>query len=248
MSTSAGTALVVGGSGALGSAIITLLRDIGLSVVATSTTGTEPGTDGTRWVRFDARDGEAGAAGLARAVEQTGEPVRVLVYAAGAASSKSRLAETTSAECVELLTINAAGLHAVWRAVHPAARSGAARVVVISSQAALTCTPGNGPYSASKAALEAVAVTLAKEEAEHGVRVNVLSPSLIASPQAEHLLALKGETDIDRYYRSLPWGRALTLAEVAQLAVSIVCDPAWGYASGQIVRLGADIPTPRGNP
>lgn len=239
-----GAALIVGGSGALGARIVAMLADRGHAVVATSTSGTATGPDAAkhaRWVRFDARDGGSGTAELAQAVDEGG-PLGVLVYAAGAGSSKSPLALTSWSESVELLTVNAAGLHAVWRAVHPAARAGAARVVVISSQAAVTCTPGNGPYSASKAALEAVALTLAREEAAHGVRVNVVSPSLIDSPMAERLLALKGVTDIEGYYRQLPWGRALSIGEVAATVVALACDPAWQYSSAQVVRLGADIP------
>ncbi|WP_433635552.1 SDR family oxidoreductase [Nocardia sp. CA-120079] len=235
-----GTALVVGGSGVLGAEIAVLLRDRGHSVVVTSTAPIDRGTAGMEWVRFDARDGDATS--LVRAIDSFSQPLDVLVYAAGTSSSKARLAETPLAESAELFTINAVGLHAVWRAVCAAARAGETSVLVISSQAAATCTPGNGPYSASKAALEAFALTLAKEEAEHGVRVNVLSPSLIASPQAERVLALKGEHDAEGYYRGLPWGRALGVAEVAEVAVNVVCDAAWRYASGQIVRLAADIP------
>ncbi|WP_433717108.1 SDR family NAD(P)-dependent oxidoreductase (plasmid) [Nocardia sp. CA-084685] len=239
--TAPGSALVVGGSGVLGAEIALLLRDRGHSVVVTSTTPVDRSTTaGMELVRFDARDGDATS--LARAIDSFGQPLNVLVYAAGASSSKARLAETPLAESAELFTINAVGLLAVWRAVCPAARAGKARVLVISSQAAATCTPRNGPYSASKAALEAFALTLAKEEAEHGVRVNVLSPSLIASPQAERVLALKGEHDAESYYRGLPWGRALGVDEVAEAAVNVVCDAAWQYASGQIVRLAADIP------
>jgi NAD(P)-dependent dehydrogenase (short-subunit alcohol dehydrogenase family) len=239
-----GTALVVGGSGALGGAIAGLLRERGHDVLATYCGRGPLSLDKVGWVRFDARDPDT-AVDVSRAVEAPSRKLDVLVYAAGSASSKHMLADTPAEECAELFAVNALGLAVLWRALHPAARAGAARVVVISSQAALSRTPGNGPYSASKAALEAIALTLAKEEAGYGVRANVLSPSLIASPQAEHVIALKGENDVEGYYRRQPWGRALSLKEAAEAAVAVVCDEAWRYASGQILRLAADIPPAR---
>ncbi|WP_280471108.1 SDR family oxidoreductase [Nocardia cyriacigeorgica] len=234
----AGAALVIGGSGAVGAAVVQLLLDRGHRVVATSTTGTGPAAPDLTWARFDARSGDD-LGGLAAAV---GQHLDVMVFAAGAASSKARLDAAAPAELTDLFTINAGALQQIWRAVHPAARSGRARVVVLSSQAAATCTPGNGAYSASKAALEALALTLAKEEAGHGVRVNVVAPSLICSPMAEQILARKGITDPADYYARLPWGRALSIDEVAQTTVAVVCDPSWQYVSGQIIRLDADIP------
>jgi NAD(P)-dependent dehydrogenase (short-subunit alcohol dehydrogenase family) len=99
----------------------------------------------------------------------------------------------------------------------------------------------NGPYTASKAALEAVALTLAKEEAGSGVRVNIVAPSLVESPQAQTVLARKGVTDTAVYYAGLPWGRALSVDEVAEVIVGIGADEQWRYLTGQVLRMAADI-------
>ena len=241
MTAAPGTALVVGASGALGAAIAARLRARGYLLVAThAASSPPPPASGWTWARFDARDGESGE--VAVALTACGEPLEVVVYAAGAASSKRELAASPPGELADLFAVNALGLASLWRGVHELARAGRARVLAVGSQAAATCTPGNGPYAASKAALEALALTLAKEEARHGVRVNVLSPSIIASPQAERIIALKGESDAEAYYRKLPWGRALSLEEVADAAASLAADATWSYLSGQVVPLCADIP------
>jgi hypothetical protein len=41
----------------------------------------------------------------------------------------------------------------------------------------------------------------------------------VASPLAATVLARKGVSDAEEYYRSLPWGRALSLDEVAAVVV-----------------------------
>lgn len=234
-------ALVVGGTGAIGTAVIDRLNKRGRAVVATYRSQERPARDGaTTWARFDTEDA-ATAAGVAEAVRADGRPLRTLVYAAGVGSTKRSVQETSLAEFQQLWQVNALGFVALWQAVAELARADAARVVAISSEAARTLGSGNGPYSASKAALEALAITLAKEEAAHGVRVNVLSPSLVASPMAENMLAHKGISSPDEYCAALPFGRALDPGEVAGLVVDVATSEHWQYASGQVVRLAADV-------
>jgi NAD(P)-dependent dehydrogenase (short-subunit alcohol dehydrogenase family) len=95
----------------------------------------------------------------------------------------------------------------------------------------------SGPYTATKAALQSVAVTLAREEAVNGVRVNVLAPSLIRSPMAEEVLRRKGVSDPEAHYRALPWGRPLDADEVAAARLAVALDPPWRYVSGRVIPL-----------
>src|SRR6266508_2319602 len=212
-------ALLVGGTGAIGTAVVDRLVKRGYAVVATYRGQERPVRDGeTTWAGFDAHEPET-AASVADAVRADGHPLRAVVYAAGVGSTKRPVVDTPLDEFQQLWQVNALGFVAVWQAIAPVARGQAASVVTISSDAARTAGGGNGPYSASKAALETVALTLAKEEAAHGVRVNVVSPALVASPMAETMLAHKGIADPAGYYRSLPSGRALGIDEVAELVV-----------------------------
>lgn len=232
-------ALVVGGSGAIGAAVVDRLFKRGHTVLATCRGGEQPaGEAAVTWVRFDATEPDS-ATRIAEALDTEHDPLRTIIYAAGAGSTKRTVGDTPLSEFNLLWQVNAAGLVAVWQAVARSARAGAARVVAVSSETVRSAGAGNGPYTASKAALEAIATTLAKEEAAHGVRVNVVSPSLVASPMAETLLRHKDVPDPAAYYATLPWGRALETAEVADLVVEVATGEHWRYATGQVFRLAA---------
>jgi NAD(P)-dependent dehydrogenase (short-subunit alcohol dehydrogenase family) len=234
-------ALVVGGTGVIGTAVLDRLVKRGHAVLATYRNQGRPIRDGeTIWARFDAREPET-ATSVAEAVRGDGRPLRTLVYAAGIGSTKRSIVDTPLDEFQQLWQVNAFGFAAVWQAVADLARADAASVVAISSEAARTAGSGNGPYSASKAALETIVLTLAKEEATHGVRCNVVSPSLVASPMAETMLAYKGIEAPREYYASLPFGRALDAGEVAELVVEVAVGEHWRCASGQVLRLAANI-------
>ena len=73
----------------------------------------------------------------------------------------------------------------------------------------------------------------------YGVRVNVLAPSLVDSPLADHILQLKGVVDRHAYVDMLPQGRMITTLEVAEAAVSMGLDLQWDYANGQVFRLAS---------
>jgi NAD(P)-dependent dehydrogenase (short-subunit alcohol dehydrogenase family) len=234
-------ALVVGGTGAVGAAVVDRLTKRAHAVLATYRNRERPARDGaTTWARFDAEAPDT-AATVAEGVRADGHPLRTLIYAAGVGSTKRPVADTPLAEFKQLWQLNALGFVAIWQAVAGIARADAASVVVISSEAARTAGSGNGPYSASKAALESIVLTLAKEEAAHGVRLNVVSPSLVASPMAEAMLAHKGIKAPAEYYATLPFGRALEVGEVAELVLDVAVGEQWRYASGQVLRLAADI-------
>lgn len=232
-------AVVIGGSGAIGRSVVAELRTRGLGVIATHH-GQHPSDPdaGAGWVPFDAASGDATE--LRAAVDAVPDRLAVVVFAVGVPSSKRPVADTPREEFARLFAVNALGLVTAWQALAPRARAGAARLVVVSSDTVRVAGAGNGAYTASKAALEALALTLAKEEARHGVRVNVVAPSLVASPQAEQILALKGVTDVGAHYAGLPAGRALTVQEVAGVIGGLGCDPVWDYATGTVVRLVFD--------
>ncbi|NES17050.1 MULTISPECIES: SDR family NAD(P)-dependent oxidoreductase [Micromonospora] len=232
-------AVVIGGSGAIGRSVVAELRTRGLGVIATHH-GQHPSDPdaGTGWVPFNAASGDA--TGLRAAVDAVPNRLAVVVFAVGVPSSKRPVADTPGEEFARLFAVNALGLVTAWQALAARARAGAARLVVVSSDTVRVAGAGNGAYTASKAALEALALTLAKEEARHGVRVNVIAPSLVASPQAEQILAVKGVTDIGAHYAGLPAGRALTVQEVAGVIGGLGCDPVWDYATGTVVRLVFD--------
>lgn len=75
------------------------------------------------------------------------------------------------------MRVNAFAPVYVMRELLPAMREhDFGRVINVTSGAALECPTGAGPYSASKAALNAFTVTAAREHADENVRINLMSP------------------------------------------------------------------------
>ena len=70
-------------------------------------------------------------------------------------------------------------------------------IAMISSIAAQALNPGFGVYSVSKAALEAMAHTLAREEKPNGMRVNMIAPGLVDTDMGRKIVeATGGPADI----------------------------------------------------
>ena len=237
-------AVVTGASGALGTAINARLREHGWKTIATYRTrpphGGERVGDGTTWVHFDAAE-DTSADGLRHAVEAHASCLRAVFACVGAPSTKRTVADTPAAEFETVHRANVLSLVRTWHALASRARQDRASVLAVGSDAGRAARARNGPYSAAKAALESLVSTLAKEEQPHGVRVNLLAPSLIDSPLAQQIMSLKGVTDPESYYRELPWGRPLSLGEVANACINITTAPQWAYATGQTYPLGAAL-------
>lgn len=230
-------ALITGASGAIGGTIADLLLDRGWSVIGTYCHA-EPATKRVQWRRFDGATGE-GTEELQAALDVTPLPLQAVFCCVGAPSSKHSISDTAESEFSDVYAANALSFVRTWHVIRGRARTDHTSVLALSSDAATSSRAGNGPYSAAKAALHALITTLAREEHEHGVRVNAIAPSLIDSPLAEEILSLKGITDRPAYYAGLPWGRPLTTGEVAAVALDVATAPHWRYASGQIFDLAA---------
>jgi NAD(P)-dependent dehydrogenase (short-subunit alcohol dehydrogenase family) len=84
-----------------------------------------------------------------------------------------------------------------------------------------------------KAALEALAFTLAKEEARHGIHVNVVAPGIVDTEMGRRLVkATTGAEDIHTLDATLPFGRVCQPEDVAAVVCFMVSD-ASRYVTGQ---------------
>ncbi len=238
------SALVFGATGAIGKTTIECLQSRNLKHIL-ATYHHEPPVQvseykNVQWIQFEANDLQS-IQGIKSSLEQLNVHLRAVIFCIGIPSSKRSIAETLQDEWLELYTTNCVSFVNMYSALKEFIRNGKASVVVLSSDTTHKIGICNGPYTASKVALEATALTLAKEEAKYGVRVNILAPSLVDSPLADHILSLKGITDREEYMKTLPWGRTLTTFEVAESAVSLALDKNWEYVTGQMFRLAAGI-------
>jgi 3-oxoacyl-[acyl-carrier protein] reductase len=188
-------------------------------------------------VHLDVTDALSVAAAVEEATAALG-PIDILVNNAGMASRGHPVVDTDPAELPRLLAVNAFGPHRLAQLVLPAMRTRPRGDLVFISSADVTRLSANGaPYNMSKAAMEALAFTLAKEERPHGVHVNVVAPGLVATEMGERLVAAKVGTTIGDLDSRYPFGRVCTPDDVAGAVLFLVSGLA-GYVTGQ--RIGVD--------
>jgi NAD(P)-dependent dehydrogenase (short-subunit alcohol dehydrogenase family) len=175
----ADVALVCGGGGALGSALVEALRARGDRVVAVDV-GHEAGDrDGVRRERVDLTDADEVAA-LWERLASTGDPPRWVANAAGGWRGGS-VADSDPEGVRFLARLN---LATCWWSCREAARHlppGGA-VVNVAARAASRGGAGAAAYAVAKAGVVRLTEVLAAELAPRRVRVNAISPSLIDTP------------------------------------------------------------------
>jgi NAD(P)-dependent dehydrogenase (short-subunit alcohol dehydrogenase family) len=105
-------------------------------------------------------------------------------------------------------------------------------IVNLSSRAAVLGAPGEYvDYAASKAAVDALTIGLAKEVAAEGIRVNAVRPGLIKT----EIHASGGEPGrVERLQSGVPMGRGGQAEEVAQAVMWLLSEQA-GYTTGSFL-------------
>jgi NAD(P)-dependent dehydrogenase (short-subunit alcohol dehydrogenase family) len=193
-------ALVTGASRGIGYFTALELAKAGAHVVACARTvgGLEDLDDAIKalggsatLVPFDLADMNAIDALGASIFERWGK-LDILVANAGVLGVISPIGHIEAKTFEKVMTINVTATWRLIRSVDPLlARSDAGRAVILSSAAAHKCRPFWGPYSASKAAVEALARTWAGESQSTPLRVTSVDPG--ATRTAMRAQAVPGE-------------------------------------------------------
>ena len=182
------TAIVTGGTGGLGSAVVErLLRD-GWRVVVPWIVERElermPPRDGLELVQADLFDQQAvEQRRRAAAAEQREAPLRGLVNLVGGFAAGSKVHETPIEEFEKQFRLNLRPTYLVTQAALPQMlEAGGGAIVCVGTRAALQPFPGAAGYISSKAAVIAFAHAVATEYKNDSVRCNVILPSVIDTP------------------------------------------------------------------
>jgi NAD(P)-dependent dehydrogenase (short-subunit alcohol dehydrogenase family) len=202
------TALVTGGSRGIGRAVALRLAADGARVAVHYGAGEAAAKEtvarieaaGGRAFTVQASFGTAGPEGAGAAVERLFAALEaelgkdgdaagldVLVNNAGV-SSACDITQITEAEINRLLAVNVTTPLLVIQAALPLLRDNG-RVVNIGSAATRIAVPLQIGYTASKAALEALAPTLAIELGRRGITVNTVAPGVIRTDMTEHFVS-----------------------------------------------------------
>jgi NAD(P)-dependent dehydrogenase (short-subunit alcohol dehydrogenase family) len=235
-------ALVTGAGRGIGRAIALALAEDGANVVinyrkddaAASETVAAIEKLGRRAVAYCAPvdDFESLASMVDAATKEFG-PIDILVNNAGIASRGQSVVDTDPKELERCIRIHALGPAYLCKLVLPGMRSRPrGDVVMISSVATLHWAANSAPYNMGKAAMEALAFGLAKEERPHGIHVNVVAPGLVETEMGRRLMKASGVDDLRKLDASMPYGRVCQPEDIANVVRSIVSDVG-AYMTGE---------------
>lgn len=235
-------ALVTGGSRGIGRGIALALAEAGADVAIgyrrererAEAVVKELEAHGVRAMAFaaDVREGPAVHAMVAGAREALGG-LDVVVANAGVPTRFEPLHEVDPGYFDRVIQIDLYGAFHTLHAALPflrAQRSGV--VLTVSSIAADACGANGGPYVAAKAAVNALTIVAARENARAGVRCNVIAPGLVATDIADGMIEAHGEGIV----KAIPLGRIGTPAEIGALAVYLASDDA-AWVTGKVFRI-----------
>ena len=208
-------ALVVGGTGLIGSAVVEQLRTEGATVVSAAR---HPGNG----ITLDAQDPASVTDALQQVIEQHGRLDAVVVAAAPSAQTLDASRQADPEQVLAAVDAKAMAFLRVANAALPIMiRAGYGRIVGVSGQNAFLT--GNITGSVRNAALIIAAKNLADSVAGSGVTVNTVSPGTVAaSPSSDVELGRGGESSPE---------------QIADL-IAFLVSPRSGAISGESIAIG----------
>ncbi|HEX7852392.1 MAG TPA: SDR family oxidoreductase [Sphingobium sp.] len=240
-------AVVTGGGGGIGEAIVRALGAKGVKVVAV-------GRNPAKLEKLAASVGASFALStIAVDITAPDAPKQIVDHAVttfgrldilvnNAGSFNFGPVDTTTDEMLnEVLAVSMAAPFRLCREAIPHLGEGSS-VVFIGSTWGIYGTPGGGAYSVVKSGLIGLTQTMAAEYGRRGIRTNYVAPTVVRTEMTE------GFWDIDFFRRTnhelTPLGRDCTVDDIANAAV-FLCSDEGSFINGQTLAVDGGISTTR---
>ncbi|MBT8468787.1 MAG: SDR family oxidoreductase [Myxococcales bacterium] len=240
-----GGALVVGGSGGIGSAIARSLAAAGVPLAITYRHHQEAAVAVAEEIQagggrcsvhpIELGDLDSVKACIDAIVEEQGA-LHTIAHAAGTSIDQPYISQLTPEQWRNTMDWDVNGFFHVAHAALPHLRRSQGSIVFISSAGLKRFPPGDVLSVAPKGAIEALMRGIAREEGRHGVRANIVAVGVVDAGMFPKLVE-RGDLSqewIDAATRNTPLRRFGTPDEVADAAVFLASSRA-RYITGQTI-------------
>ena len=184
---------------------------------------------------FDVADGPSVASAIGDVADRRGR-LDILVNNAGIALD-GLLLRYKEDDWQRIVGVNLGGVfHCCKTAARSMVKARSGRIVNLTSVVSAIGNAGQGPYAATKAGVEGLTRSLARELASRSITVNAVAPGFIDTEMTSAL----SEQVRAAYVGSVPLGRLGTSDEVAA-AVAFLCGPDAGYVTGQVLAVNGGL-------
>jgi 3-oxoacyl-[acyl-carrier protein] reductase len=228
-------AIVTGGSGGIGGAIMDSLAGAGAEVVNFDRIEQQTNSSGRPvwWIPCDVRDDQSVGRAVMAALERHGR-IDFAIHAAGV--SRDGVVWKLPIEEWDLVhAVNLRGAFLLMRHVVPAMRgTGGGRIVLIGSINGSRGKFGTSAYSASKAGLIGLAKSVSREAGSLGILVNVVEPGWVRTALTETY----PEEVRQKALAETQLGELVDPCDVAA-TVLFLCGPGSRRMTGQVLRVDA---------
>lgn len=233
MTFSGKTAIVTGGTGALGSECVKHLLELNLNVaipyaseqsLSKASASVKHGSGNILTHKTDlSRENEV--KGFVAAVIERFGSVEYLINTAGGYAGGTTIDQVTFDDWEGMIRKNAQTAFLICReVVREMLQKRFGRIVNIAAMPALTPSAGKGPYAISKRAVVTLTETIAEETRGRGITANAIAPSIILTEANRQSMPT---ADISKW---------VTPQEIAQLAIYLCSDEARSV-SGNVVKI-----------
>ena len=240
------SALVAGGSRGIGRAAAIALARRGADVAilyrsadgAAASVCKEIAAIGRRAysIRADVSDPEMVSSAFATIKAEFGVPT-MIVNSTGAAAPEEYVHEQSPEDFRRFIAADLCGAYnVIHHAVRTLREAGGGSIIAVSSIATQMLPSRNSAGSASKAATEALIKVVAREEARHAIRANVVAVGITDTDMVRPMFEKWGAAVTQKVLSGIPLGRIGRPEEVADLIESLLDERA-AYVTGKTFQI-----------